>query len=47
MRDPSADDISARVCEAIKTEVEAATSVEDKPAVSAPQEETKPDAHTH
>ena len=33
--------------DAIKTEVEAATSLEEKPPVSEPQEETKPDAHTH
>jgi sec-independent protein translocase protein TatA len=32
---------------AIKTEVEAATDLEDKPPVSAPEAETKPDAHTH
>ncbi len=33
--------------DAIKTEVEAATSLEEKPPVTTPQEETNPDARTH
>ena len=39
-------DLPAHV-EDVKTEVEAATSLEEKPALSTPHEETKPDAHTH
>ena len=40
------DEVSAQVNE-VKTEVETAASLEEKPPLTTPQEETKPDAHTH
>lgn len=40
------EQVEAHVSE-VTGEVEAATSLEDKPSASTPQEETKPDAHTH
>jgi sec-independent protein translocase protein TatA len=40
------EEVTAQVNE-VTTEVEASTSLEEKPPASTPQEETKPDAHTH